>query len=344
MAVRTITKTSAFAALAAALAALAAPQTALAAPDGLENGARAERGRGGGEGGWRGNRGQEGGGWSRPAAPAPQADNSGWRGQRGAGGWARPEASAPAPVPQADNSGWRGNRGSWARPARVEQRAQAPVQAQPQARSWSDGEGRGNWRGNDGGWSRPGASATTAGTVQNDRRDWRGNDSRREDMRRERREDWRDNNNRSGWNNRQAYRGNDSRYNGGDSRYRDDDRRDNRWQNNNRHGYSGDHRRWNNDWRRDRRYDWYSYRNHNRNVYRLGSYYAPYRGYYYRPLSIGFYLDSLFFSSRYMISDPWQYRLPDAYGPYRWVRYYDDALLVNIYSGEVVDVIRNFFW
>jgi len=26
------------------------------------------------------------------------------------------------------------------------------------------------------------------------------------------------------------------------------------------------------------------------------------------------------------------------------VRYYDDALLVNIYDGQVVDVIHNFFW
>ena len=59
---------------------------------------------------------------------------------------------------------------------------------------------------------------------------------------------------------------------------------------------------------------------------------------------IGFALDSLFYSSRYWIDDPWQYRLPDAYGPYRWVRYYDDALLVDIYSGEVVDGMYDFFW
>ena len=51
-----------------------------------------------------------------------------------------------------------------------------------------------------------------------------------------------------------------------------------------------------------------------------------------------------FFGSRYWISDPWRYRLPPVYGPYRWVRYYDDALLVDIYSGEVVDVIYDFFW
>ena len=61
-------------------------------------------------------------------------------------------------------------------------------------------------------------------------------------------------------------------------------------------------------------------------------------------LGIGFYLDTLFYSSRYWIDDPWTYRLPEVYGPYRWIRYYDDALLVDIYTGEVVDVIPNFFW
>jgi hypothetical protein len=111
-----------------------------------------------------------------------------------------------------------------------------------------------------------------------------------------------------------------------------------------RSGYNGNHRRWDNDWRRDNRYNWHSYRNHNRDIFRHGSYYSPYRNYSYRRLSIGFFMDSLFYGNRYWINDPWQYRLPDAYGPYRWVRYYDDALLVDIYSGEVVDVINNFFW
>ncbi|NCU12022.1 MAG: RcnB family protein [Sphingomonadaceae bacterium] len=61
-------------------------------------------------------------------------------------------------------------------------------------------------------------------------------------------------------------------------------------------------------------------------------------------MSIGFFLDALFFGEDYWIADPAYYRLPEAYGPYRWVRYYDDAVLVNIYSGEVVDVIYDFFW
>jgi hypothetical protein len=33
-----------------------------------------------------------------------------------------------------------------------------------------------------------------------------------------------------------------------------------------------------------------------------------------------------------------------AYPGTRWVRYYDDVLLVDVYTGEVVDVIHDFFW
>jgi len=125
----------------------------------------------------------------------------------------------------------------------------------------------------------------------------------------------------------------------GTSRYRDA----NRWRDNDRH-YSGNHRNWDRRWRDNNRYDWHGYRKFNRDRYRLGRYYAPYYGYSYRRLGIGFSLGSLFYSNRYWIDDPWQYRLPEVYGPYRWVRYYDDVLLVNIYTGEVVDVIYDFFW
>lgn len=107
--------------------------------------------------------------------------------------------------------------------------------------------------------------------------------------------------------------------------------------------YSDSDRRWSSHWRSDRRYDWRRYRDHNRSIFRFGSYYDPYR-YGYRRFSIGFNLWPSYYSSRYWLNDPWQYRLPPAYGPYRWVRYYDDALLVNIYTGEVVDVINSFFW
>ena len=102
-------------------------------------------------------------------------------------------------------------------------------------------------------------------------------------------------------------------------------------------------RQWSSHWRSDRRYDWRRHRDRNRSIFQFGRYYDPY-GYGYRRFSIGFSLFPNYYRSNYWLNDPWQYRLPPAYGPYRWVRYYDDALLVNIYNGRVVDVIHNFFW
>jgi hypothetical protein len=111
-----------------------------------------------------------------------------------------------------------------------------------------------------------------------------------------------------------------------------------------RHGDRVDrNHRWSRDWRRNHNYDWRSYRNRYHSLFRLGRYYDPY-GWNYRRFSIGFNLWPSYYGSSNWLNDPWQYRLPPAYGPYRWVRYYDDALLVNIYDGQVVDVIYNFFW
>jgi len=122
------------------------------------------------------------------------------------------------------------------------------------------------------------------------------------------------------------------------------DGRNGSYRNGNHQAYRGDNHQWNRNWRSNNRYDWQRYRQYNRNVYHVSPYYAPYRNYSYRRLNLGFYLDPLFFGQDYWIGDPGYYRLPDVYGPYRWVRYYDDAVLVDIYSGEVVDVIYDFFW
>ena len=84
------------------------------------------------------------------------------------------------------------------------------------------------------------------------------------------------------------------------------------------------------------------YRRGWRGGYRYGRY--PYRGYRYNRFGIGSILESLFFGRNYWISDPWQYRLPLAPPGYQWVRYYNDVLLVDVYTGEVLDVIYNFFW
>ena len=101
---------------------------------------------------------------------------------------------------------------------------------------------------------------------------------------------------------------------------------------------------WDRNWRNDNRYDWQRYRYSNRDIFRRGGYYAPYRNHRYNRLSIGFILGSAFFGQNYWISDPWYYRLPPAYPGTRWVRYYDDVLLIDVYTGEVIDVIYDFFW
>ena len=106
---------------------------------------------------------------------------------------------------------------------------------------------------------------------------------------------------------------------------------------------NGNYTRWTNNWRNDRRYDWNSYRNYHRSIFSIGFYSDPF-GWNYRPWSIGSYMYPSYYDQNFWLDDPWQYRLPPAYGPYRWVRYWDDALMVNIYTGQVVDVIHNFFW
>jgi hypothetical protein len=199
--------------------------------------------------------------------------------------------------------------GEWNRGGSSQAQAQAQARAAAQARAGSWGDRRSD---NTNRWER---NRTYSNTDRNH--------TYRDDYRDGRRSDWRQDRQQTQNAYRNGYR------DGNRSNYRDRDR---------------DHRKWNNDWRRDNRYNWYNYRNANRNVFRLGRYYSPYNNYRYSRLSIGFRLGSLFYGSRYWINDPWQYRLPEAYGPYRWVRYYDDALLVDTYTGEVVDVIYDFFW
>jgi hypothetical protein len=179
---------------------------------------------------------------------------------------------------------------------------------------------QGGWQGHD---QRSGSGFSgQVGDIAHDarraeqRRDWRHDERRRDhrdEWRRDDRRHWRHDDWRWGWNGRSGW----------DSR---------------------EFRRWNRNWRSNRSYDWFDYRRANTIIFRPGPYYAPYRSHRYSRLSIGFFLDSLFFQPRFFINDPWVYRLPAVYGPYQWVRYYDDVLLVDVYTGEVVDVIYDFFW
>jgi hypothetical protein len=110
---------------------------------------------------------------------------------------------------------------------------------------------------------------------------------------------------------------------------REDRRDDRRWSDGGSNwGDSRNQRRWDRRWRQDNRYDWQRYRYTNRSIFRPGPYYSPYRNHGYSRFSIGITLGRDYYSNRYWINDPWQYRLPQPYPGTRWVRYYNDVLLV----------------
>lgn len=298
-------------------------------------------------GGWRAR--EEGRGMQQPSDGRPQMQRQFPRPQEPA-----PEVRAQAPVP-----------------------APAPFQAQPERRGGVDVAGggfgrRGEFRGArpDSGGDRSDFAAgqrpasqpfpqvqqqrqIDGGTIRDGRRDdrqdaqrgWRGPGARGDDRRdlgqderrRSRDPDWRGGERRDfGQDDRRGSRGRD---------WRDRDRRDfsqgyhGDWNNNDRN------RGWNRDWRRDNRYNYNTYRNQKRYIYRLPRYYAPYGwGYGYLRFSTGFTLRSILFDQDYWIDDPGYYRLPPVYGPYRWVRYFNDALLVDIRTGYVVDTVYDIFW
>ena len=106
-----------------------------------------------------------------------------------------------------------------------------------------------------------------------------------------------------------------------DVRDRRDDRRD-------------DRRNWG-------RNDWRGYRDQNRNIYARGNWNAPFR---YNVFRSGVRIAPTYYGSRYFINDPWRYRLPNPGFNQRWVRHYNDVLLVDTRRGFVIDVIRNFYW
>jgi hypothetical protein len=105
--------------------------------------------------------------------------------------------------------------------------------------------------------------------------------------------------------------------------------------------YSGSN--WSTNWRHNDRYNWRDYRNRHRSTFHVGLYYDPF-GWNYRPYQIGWRLWPSYYSNRYLINDPYSYRLPYAPPGTTWVRYWNDAILVDTFSGEVIDVIRDFFW
>lgn len=168
---------------------------------------------------------------------------------------------------------------------------------------------------------------------------WRENEQRRADATTttEQRERWRRSNDgtrdgrrdRDRWDRDQTRRGDNDR-----TRWGDRDRT--RWS-------SRDRDDWRNHWRSDRRHDWRDYRRRNRSIFHIGFYTDPF-GWGYQRYNVGWQMRPNYYSSRYWISNPAYYRLPYAPPGMQWIRYYDDAVLVDTYTGEIVDVLYNFFW
>ena len=279
-------------------------------------------------GGWR-----NGGGFGAPRADAPPRAERGWRGDAAQ---ARPNRAwsgdaQPRPAP-----GWTGGDDRGRRFDRAPEPRPVPAQVASPPQDAARDAGRRNWG----------------------RRNWGGNVQRPDDGRADRwnraGEGRRDNDARPGWNRGDGGRGDMDRADAGrrDWNRGDNDRREwNRgqgardwngrgWTDNRR-----DARGWDRNWRNDTRYDWQRYRTANRSAYRQPRYAAPYGwNYGYRRQSIGAYLFAGLFARDYWIADPWAYRLPPVSWPYQWVRYYDDALLVDTRSGYVVDSIPDIFW
>jgi Ni/Co efflux regulator RcnB len=150
------------------------------------------------------------------------------------------------------------------------------------------------------------ASAQSAGEIRRDRRDVQ-----------EQRRDLRDAQNRG-----DRHDARDAR---GDLR---DARRELREDQNDRN------RRWGDN-------DWRGWRNSNRGLYARGNWRAPFRYTAFRP---GVRIAPTYWGSSYWINDPWRYRLPAAGYGQRWVRHYDDVILVDTRRGVVLRVFNHFYW
>ena len=137
----------------------------------------------------------------------------------------------------------------------------------------------------------------------------------------------------------QQGRGTDNRYQdqrrgqgGGDNRYNGD----NRYTGDNR--YNGDRNR-----TRDNRWQRYERNTFAQRRFRLGEYRWP-RGFSYRRWTYGEFLPSIFFGENYWLYDYNDYGLGYPPPGTAWVRYGPDALLIDRYSGQIIEVVYGVFY
>lgn len=122
------------------------------------------------------------------------------------------------------------------------------------------------------------------------------------------------------------------------SSYRGRDRDRNNW---------GDYRQGHRppQWEQHRNFDRRSYERNFRaeRRYRWHNYQRP-QGWYYRRWAFGMILPSFFWTRDYWISDYWMFGLMAPPYGYVWVRYGDDAVLVDVESGYILRVVYGVFY
>lgn len=152
----------------------------------------------------------------------------------------------------------------------------------------------------------------------------------------------------SGPGTRDAHRWDDDRYGGdrngghrsGGDRYSGGDRRDGDRDGNRRNDWNRNDDRGRPHWQQGRYPS--VYRSQHR--YRYGGYYRPPIGFYAFNWGFGDFLPQGWYGPDYVLYDWWNYDLPYPPPGYDWVRVGDDALLVDSYTGRVVQVVRLLFW
>ena len=77
--------------------------------------------------------------------------------------------------------------------------------------------------------------------------------------------------------------------------------------------------------------------------YRIGQYRAPY-GFYVRSWGFGEFLPRGWYGPDYFLDDFIGFGLPYPPPGYEWVRVGGDAIMIDRYSGRVVQVVRGIFW
>ena len=93
--------------------------------------------------------------------------------------------------------------------------------------------------------------------------------------------------------------------------------------------------------RQEYREDRQDYRRNQRGAYKGGRFTAPFK---YRSFNNGARLSVSYYQPRYYVSNYNAYRLQAPSHNQRYVRHYNDLLLVNVRNGNVVRVFRNLYY